>query len=232
MKKVAAALVALLMVVVAVAARSRLDTSNTETQRVQVLCAQIIVDACNTWKDGGANISVRSGDTSQPAAADTVVIGLAVATQDLSTVGFGSYSVVTSSPLVFISKKPPPCPDPKLACFAKLTGDLAVDRSPDALAALEAATAGDPDIFDKVTAGSVIDTDTATVAKVQNIGIPQAAIMIRALVGPAATLAILDLRPAAKVTLVGFVRTGAASGAQDLVRDEGLRTALRTAGWN
>ena len=232
MKKVAAALVALLMVVVAVAARSRLDTSNTETQRVQVLCAKIIIDACNAWKDGGANISVRSGDTSKPAAADTVVIGLAVATQDLSTVGFGSSSVVTSSPLVIISKRPPKCGTAQLACFANLTKNLAIDRSSDVLAALETATARNPDIFDKVTANSVINIDTATVAKVQNLGIPQAAIMVRALVGPTASLAILDLRPSAKVSLVGFVRTRARSGAQDLVRDEGLRTALRTAGWN
>ena len=232
MKKVAAALVALLMVVVAVAARSRLDTSNTETQRVQVLCAQIIVDACNAWKDGGANISVRSGDTSQPGAADTVVIGPAVATRDLSIVGFDQAFVVTSSPLVIVSRTPPICADRQLACFAKLTKNLAVDLSPDVLAALEAATAGDPDMFNKVTASSVIDTDTATMAKVQNLGGLQAAIMIRALVGPTASLAILDLRPSAKVSLVGFVRTRARSGARDLIRDEGLRTALRTAGWN
>ena len=161
-----------------------------------------------------------------------MVIGPAVATKDLSTWGFGSSSVVTSSPLVIISKQPPPCPDAQLACLAKLTKNLAVDRSPDALAALEAATAGDQNMFDKVTAGGVIETDSSIMGKVQNTKVLQAAIMIRALVGPTASLAILDLRPAAKVTLVGFVRTRARSGARDLVRDAGLRTALRTAGWN
>lgn len=232
MKRSAAAVVAVLMVVVAVVARSRLDTSKTETQRVQVLCAQIIADACNAWKDGGANISVRIGDTSQPKVVDTIVIGLSVATGDLSTTGFGSATLVTASPLVIISKKPAVCADQQLGCFAALTGDLAVDRSPDVLAALETATVGDADLLDKITASRLAEADGSTGGKVQNIGIPQAAIMIRALVGPAASLAILEVRPAAKVTLVGFVRLGAASGAKDLLNDEGLRTALRTAGWN
>ncbi len=232
MKRAAAAVVALLMVVVAVVARGRLDTSKTEAQRVQVLCAQSIADACNAWKDGGANILVRIGETSQPATGDTVVIGLEVATEDLSTVGFGSATEVVSSLLVIISRKPPVCPDPQLACFAKLTGDLAVDRSPDAMAALKAATNGNDDLRDKVTASRLGDADPSTGGKVQNTGIPQAAIMIRALVGPAANLAILDVRPRAKVTLVGFVRTGAATAAKDLLSDQGLRAALRNAGWN
>ncbi len=232
MKRAAAAGVALLMVVVAVVARGRLDTSKTETQRVQVLCAQSIADACNAWKDGGANISVRTGDTAQPEPGDTIVIGLSVATGDLSATGFGSVTLVTASPLVIISKKPAVCADQQLACFAALTGDLAVDRSPDATAALEAATAGDADLLDKVTASRLTEADGSTGGKVQNIGIPQAAIMIRALVGPAASLAILEVHPAAKVTLVGFVRLGAASGAKDLLSDERLRTALGTAGWN
>ena len=232
MKRGAAAVVALLMVVVAVVARSRLDTSKTETERVKVLCALIIADACNAWKDGGANISVGIGDTSQPEPADTVVIGMEVATGDLSTTGFGSATVVTTSPLVIISKKPAVCADQRLGCFAKLPGDLAVDRSPDAVAALTAATAGDADLFDNVTASRLAGADTSTGGKVQNTGIPQAAIMIRALVGPAAKLAILEVRPSARITVVGFIRTGAASAAKDLLNDQGLRNALRNAGWD
>lgn len=232
MKRGAAAVVALLMVVGAVVARSRLDTSKTETERVKVLCALIIADACNAWKDGGANISVRAGDTAKPEPGDTVVIGLEVATQDLSSVGFGPSAEVTSSPLVIIYRRPPMCADTKLACFTTLTGNLAVDRSPDAMAALTTATAGDDDLFDKVTGSRLEATDGSTVGKVQNAGTIQAAIMIRSLVGPVATAVIVEVQPVARVTLVGFVRTDAATTAKDLLRDQGLRTALRTAGWN
>ena len=240
MKKMLAALAAVIMVAAAVVVRSGLDDKQTEAERVQVLCARIIADACRQWQASGANVTVKEGDTSKPSA-DTIVIGPAVATGNLSTGDFDNSLTLVSSPLVIVSKRNAGlCPTGTLRCFVGLPGPLAVDKTPelgdDVKRALRSAADrsgdGDPDsMYDQVIGSGTEPTDGLTVGKIQNVGIPQAALLPEFRVGPAAKLVATPLKPPASVSIVGFVRSDAPADAKALLKDRTLTSALETDGW-
>ena len=242
MKKVAAAFVALAMVAGAVVARRSLDTKAKVAERIPVLCAQSIEVACEAWRDAGANIDVASRDFTTLESSETsaydLVIGPEVLTAPIMDGIAGVPRRLASSPLVVISQAASPvCPAGTIKCLGSLGSNTqwAVQRDgelgTDVQVALTAASVADPAFGDVLLSSRVEAARASTPGEVQNLGIPAAAVMVKVSVGPAVSLSIVNVVPAAQVTIAAFTRTGAPAAAARLPADPGLATALQADGW-
>ena len=243
MKKLAAAIVAVVMIVGAVLVRRGLDDHQKVAERVTVICAQTIAPACTAWRDAGANITGSADrDFSTLKAADLagfdLVIGPTIVTSSLLDTATGSPRLLASSPIVVISSADSPvCPDGRLKCLAALPATLAWaiqkkgELGADVMTALTNA-AGDDVTFGDLLVSSRVDPVTSiTPAGVQNAGNPAAAVLTRISVGAAANLSVTPVVPSAQVGISGFVNADAPSSANDTLADPRLTAALSTADW-
>lgn len=242
MKKLAAAVVALVMVVGAVLVRRGLDDHRKVAERVTVLCAQTIAPACEAWRDAGANVTVSAGRDLSTLKADDLsaydlVVGPQVLVGSLLGSDAGGGTALATSPVVVVSRaSAPACRTAVLACLLKrpLDNDTEVQRTgelgPDLQAALRRASGGDPAMDDLLGSSQVPAASSITLGKVANTGIPSAAVMVGAVVPKAETL-LATAVPDAAVTIAGFARAGAPAAATRLLADPVLATSLQAAGW-
>jgi hypothetical protein len=235
-KRAAAAVVAVLMIIGAVLVRRGMDDTKQEAERVRVLCAQIIADACTEWART-TNITVTAMDLTKAKAKDVAAFSLVIGPPAVLPDTGVAPTIVAHSPVVIVSRLDDPfCADGSLGCLTTLKAPVSiqVQRTGEIGKQLLAAVRGaisDENVIDVLLSSGVDSTNDITIGQMGSVHVPNVAVMAQVSVGAAPQLRAAPAKPAVRVDLGAALATDAPAAAAALIGDQRLSASLTAAGW-